>query len=48
MNPSYRNAIDAVTETSFQSAAACQYVLVIHIAIGIIASYIGLKRHYWN
>lgn len=48
MNPSYRNAIDAVTETSFQTAASCQYVLVIHIAIGLIASYIGLKRHQWD
>lgn len=48
MNPSYRNAIDAVTETSFQSVHSCQYVLIIHIAIGIIASYIGLKRHHWD
>ncbi|MBT8045353.1 MAG: ATP-binding cassette domain-containing protein [Verrucomicrobiae bacterium] len=48
MNPSYRNAIDAVTETSFQSSSACQYLLVIHIAIGLIASYIGLKRHHWD
>lgn len=48
MNPSYQNAIDAVTETSFQAAPSCQYVLLIHIAIGIIASYIGLKRHHWD
>ena len=48
MSPSYRNAIDAVTETTFQSAASCQYILIIHIALGIIASYIGLKRHHWD
>ncbi|MBK1829856.1 ATP-binding cassette domain-containing protein [Verrucomicrobiaceae bacterium R5-34] len=48
MNPSYRNAIDAVTETSFQSADACHYLLAIHIALGLIASYIGLKRHQWD
>lgn len=48
MNPSYRNAIDAVTETSFQSSTACMYLLLIHIAIGLIASYIGLKRHHWD
>lgn len=48
MSPSYRNAIEAVTETSFQSASTCQYLLVIHIVIGLIASYIGLKRHQWN
>jgi|TARA_B110000908_G_scaffold17125_1_gene19232 ABC-type multidrug transport system ATPase subunit len=48
MNPSYRNAIDAVTETSFQPSSACMYLLLIHIAIGLIASYIGLKRHHWD
>lgn len=48
MSPSYRNAIDAVTETSFQSSNACLYLLTIHIAIGLIASYVGLKRHHWD
>jgi ABC-type multidrug transport system ATPase subunit len=48
MNPTYRNAIDAVTETSFQPATSCQYLLIIHIAVGLIASYIGLKRHHWD
>lgn len=48
MNPTYRNAIDAVTDTSFQPATSCQYLLIIHIAVGLIASYIGLKRHRWD
>ena len=48
MSPSYRNAIEAVTETSFQPASVCQYLLVIHIIIGLTASYIGLKRHQWS
>jgi len=48
MNPSYRNAIDAVTETSFQPVATCQYMLIIHIVLGLIAAYIGLKRHQWD
>ena len=48
MNPTYRNAIDAVTDTSFQPATSCQYLLLIHIAVGLIASYIGLKRHQWD
>lgn len=48
MNPSYRNAIDAVTETSFQASSSCHYLLAIHIAVGLIASYIGLKRHHWD
>ena len=48
MNPSYRNAIDAVTETRFQSSSACHYLLGIHIAVGLIAAYIGLNRHQWD
>ena len=48
MSPSYRNAIDAVTETSFQPASVCQYLLVIHIVLGLVASYIGMKRHQWS
>jgi len=48
MDPSYRNAIDAVTETSFEPANVCQYLLVIHIAIGLIAAYIGIRRHQWD
>ncbi|MGB2561204.1 MAG: ABC transporter, partial [Akkermansiaceae bacterium] len=48
MDPSYRNAIDAVTETSFEPANVCQYLLFIHIAIGLIAAYIGIRRHQWD
>lgn len=48
MNPTYRNAIDAVTDTSFQPAASCQYLLLIHIAVGLVAAYTGLKRHRWD
>lgn len=48
MDPSYQNAIDAVTETTFQSTNACHYLLGIHIVIGLAASYIGLKRHHWD
>ena len=48
MNPTYRNAIDAVTETSFQASTSCQYLLLIHIAVGLVAAYIGLKRHRWD
>lgn len=48
MNPSYRNAINAVTETSFEPLASCQFVLLVHIALGLTAAYIGLKRHQWD
>lgn len=48
MNPGYRNAIDAVTETKFQPANTCIYLLCVHIGIGLIAAYIGLRRHRWD
>lgn len=48
MDPSYQNAINAVTETTFNPAATCQYLLVIHIAVGLFAAYIGLKKHRWD
>lgn len=48
MNPSYRNAIDTVTETSFESVSVCQYLLIIHVCVGISAAYIGLRRHQWD
>lgn len=48
MDPRYQNAIDVVTETTFQSPSACHYLLGIHIAVGLVASYIGLKRHHWD
>ena len=48
MSPSYRNAIDTVTETSFESVSVCQYLLIIHVCVGISAAYIGLRRHRWD
>lgn len=48
MNPSYRNAVNAITETTFQPAGVCQYILLIHIAVGLTAAYIGLKQHHWE
>ena len=48
MSPSYRNAIDTVTETSFESVSVCQYLLIIHVCVGITAAYIGLRRHQWD
>ena len=48
MSPSYRNAIDTVTETSFESISACHYLLMIHIILGIVVAYRGLRRHQWD
>ncbi len=48
MNPSYRNAIDTVTETSFESVNVCHYLLIVHIAVGLIMTYKGLRHHHWD
>lgn len=48
MSPSYRNAIDAVTETSFESVSVCHYLLMIHILTGLIVTYRGLRQHQWD
>lgn len=48
MSPRYRNAIDTVTETSFESINVCHYLLMIHIIMGIIITYKGLRRHQWD
>lgn len=48
MSPSYRNAIDAITETSFESVSVCHYLLIIHILVGLVVTYQGLCRHRWG
>jgi ABC-type multidrug transport system ATPase subunit len=48
MSPSYRNAIDTVTETSFESVNVCHYLLMIHILVGLIITYRGLRHHQWD
>ncbi|MFC5049370.1 ATP-binding cassette domain-containing protein [Rubritalea spongiae] len=45
----YQAAVKTVTETPLESSSTiCLYVLGIQIAVGIIASYIGIKRHQWE
>ncbi len=48
MSPSYRNAIDAITETSFESVSVCHYLLILHILVGLVVTYQGLCRHRWG
>lgn len=45
----YQAAVKTVTETPLESSGTiCLYVLGIQIAFGIIASYIGIRRHQWE
>ena len=45
----YQAAVKTVTETPLEfSGTICLYVLGIQIAFGIIASYIGIRRHQWE
>ncbi len=45
----YQAAVKTVTETPLESSGTiCLYVLGIQIAVGIIASYIGIRRHQWE
>ncbi|MBK1792647.1 ATP-binding cassette domain-containing protein [Persicirhabdus sediminis] len=48
LGPSHKNAVKAVIETDLNPVLTCQYVLAIHIIIGIVAAYIGIKRHSWD
>lgn len=45
----YQAAVKTVTETPLDSSSSiCLYVLGIQIAVGIIATYIGIRRHQWE
>ncbi|MGJ8673957.1 ATP-binding cassette domain-containing protein [Rubritalea sp.] len=45
----YQAAVKTVTETPLDSSSTiCLYVLSIQIAVGLVASYIGIKRHQWE
>ena len=45
----YQAAVKTVTETPLESSGTiCLYVLGIQIAFGLIASYIGIRRHQWE
>ncbi|MFC4994383.1 ATP-binding cassette domain-containing protein [Rubritalea tangerina] len=45
----YQAAVKTVTDTPLESSGTiCLYVLGIQIAVGLIASYIGMRRHQWS
>jgi len=41
-------AVRSVIDTSLSTAQACHYTLGLHLAAGLIAAWIGARRHQWD
>lgn len=41
-------SVKAVIDTSLTTANICTYTLILHVAVGIIAAWIGTRRHQWD
>lgn len=48
MSPGYRQAIDAATATSIAPVSLCYALLALHIALGLVAAFVGLRRSQWH
>lgn len=48
MDNSYRQAVSDINSTPLTSDQVCVLILLFHIAAGIIAAYIGVRRHRWE
>ncbi|BCX48897.1 hypothetical protein HAHE_28050 [Haloferula helveola] len=42
------NAVKSVIDTSLTAHTACLYVLLLHIGVGLLAAWIGSRRHQWD
>jgi hypothetical protein len=40
--------VKAVISTSLSGGQACIYTLAFHVAAGLIAAWIGTRRHQWD
>ena len=43
-----RHAVESVIDTSLSPANICQFVLLFHLAVGLLAAWIGSRRHQWD
>lgn len=43
-----RHAVESVIDTSLSSAQICQFVLLFHLGVGLLAAWIGSRRHQWD
>ncbi len=41
-------AVKSIVQTDFSAAALCRWVLVLHIAVGIVLTWVGVKRSRWE
>lgn len=48
LEPKVLGAVQAVIDTSLSGSQACTYTLVFHIAAGLVAAWIGTRRHQWD
>ena len=48
LNRDFQNAVEQVSATSLQSYPVCLFVLGIHLAIGLFASYVGARKNLWE
>jgi hypothetical protein len=48
LEPKVLDAVKSVIDTSLSSSQACIYTLGFHIAAGLIAAWIGTRRHQWD
>jgi len=48
LEPKVLDAVKAVIDTSLSGRETCIYVLVFHVSAGLIAAWIGARRHQWD
>ncbi len=41
-------AVKSIVQTDFSGAALCRWVLAAHIAVGLVLTYVGVKRSRWE
>lgn len=48
LQPGVRHAVRSVSDTTLSASQTCTFVLAAHIIVGIIAAWIGSRRHMWE
>lgn len=41
-------AVNSIVQTSFQPSGLCLAVLLAHIGVGIVLTYVGVRRTFWE
>ncbi len=48
LSPDVLKAVNSIVQTDFAAQDLCMIVLILHILVGLIFSYVGVKRSQWN